>query len=345
MKFSLITLIGTLLVLTSCVQKPPLTSFNSGNLRDDAMKNIGIIPFKNDQVSQSEQIIQGLSQEKRFFNVVNTEKLAKIIMEKNLNEPEVINLISNSTDLDIKKIEAILSGSIISLEKSENDHHLIKTDYKSCLNYETIKNGKKTCSKYKTYKVSCKKFKYEIKTNIKITKVSDDSLIYGKTYQAFSSNTHCENDNKPLPSSNESYIKLAKIVSEKLINDIAPSYVYFEAEPLAKPIVKNNANQEKILKKILRKPDIPYTDIQTKTFKNTLELLDKNRVLEANQFLGVLNLSLKGQSSVVLYNLALTEELLGDVKKAHQLFQKVEAIQKTKGNLKKQNKKDNQKTN
>ena len=129
--------------------------------------------------------------------------------------------------------------------------------------------------------------------------------MFTDTYRESSEHAQCDDQSTVLPSKQDENTKLAGKIAQKLMVDIAPSYVYFWVT-------------------LLEDPDLEYNDMQKKLLENSLVMIDQKRIEKANELLKKLNQSLGGQSYVALYNLAITEEALGNVEEALKLLQMAE---------------------
>ncbi len=305
-------LVGILtVVFTGCAQKTSVKAIKASKVSDKAIKNIGVLPFKNDDISQSAQIDSAISQVtidgKKYFNLVDRENIKKIMEEKKLNESGIVNLVSDDYDLGIAQIETFVSGSVIASSESTSNYKESRTDYDTCTQYKTDKNGKKRCTKYRKYYVQCQSKNFSVQTKVKLVKVGDGSTVFANTYGESAKYSHCSDDSGVLPSKKEVNTKLAGRIAQDLIKDIAPSYIYFSVT-------------------LLEDPDIDYSDREEKIFENSLMLIENKRIEKANELLKTLNTSLQNRSYVALYNLAVTEEALGNMDEAYNLYRKAEDL-------------------
>jgi len=266
--------------------------------------------FKNDDIAQASQVDSAISnveiKGKKYFNLVDRENINKVLAEKKLNDSGLVNLIKDNTSDGLSQIETLVTGKVNVSDMSTSKFQEGRTDYSTCVQSYTRK-GKRYCSKYRTYNVDCQANTYNVKTKVKLIKISDASTTFADTYEASTKFKHCTDDSVVLPSKKEANSELAKIIAHKLVVDIAPSYVYFTVTLLDDADVDMNKKQEKLL-------------------DNALKMIKHKRIEKANEMLTKLNKQLNSSSYVVLYDLAVTEESLGNVEKAYKLLKKAEDL-------------------
>ena len=302
---------------SGCAQKTTIKAIKAAKVTDTSIKNIGVMPFKNDNISQSSQVDSSISnveiKGKKYFNLIDRNNIGKIMEEKKLNDSGLVDLINNESSIGLAQIETLVTGEVNVDDVSSVRFTEGRTDYSTCVQYAYTKKGKKYCNKYRKYNVSCKANTYKVKTKIKLIKISDASTTFANTYSASKKYKHCEDDNKVLPSKKDANTELAGSIAQALIKDIAPSYVYFKVT-------------------LLDSEDVDFNDKQEKLFENALDMIKLKRIKKANQLLHKLNNTLGSRSYVVLYDLAITEEALGNVKTAYNLLKRSEEISlETKG--------------
>jgi tetratricopeptide (TPR) repeat protein len=308
---------GVLLVLVSsgCAQKIQLKALRSAEISDGAIKDIAVLPFSNDTVSQSikiDSVLQNLMiNGEKYFNVIDRVNLEKIMVEKKLNDSGLVDLIHNDSNGGLKEIRTIVAGEVALNSLQQSNYLEERIDYETCLVILSDKNGNKYCQKYRKYNMACVANLYSLTTNVKFIKVADSKIIFSRSFSKNSQVIHCADDNNVLPSKEAVNTNLASEIAENLISIVAPSYVYFTVT-------------------LLDDEDIDFTREQSKTFKTALELLKNERIEKANEILKQLNSVLKNKSYVVLYNLGVSEEALGSVYEAYEIYKKAEniAIQK-----------------
>jgi len=305
------------LFISGCSQKTQIKAIKSGKVLDNDIKYIGVSTFKNDNISQSSQIdsaISGVSiQGKKYFNLVDRKNIKKVMSEKSLNDSGLVNLVNNNSTIGLKQMKALVTGdinlnSISSLKFKEE-----RTDFDTCIKtYE--KKGKTYCKEYKKYKVNCQSNQYDLQTKVKIIKIEDSSTLFAKTYKESSKHKHCSDDKNILPTKKSENSRLAGVIANRFILDIAPSYRYFNVV-------------------LLDDLDIDVTTRQENIFENSLKMIKYKRVKKANEMLLKLNNEVGEKSFVILYNLAIMQESLGNIQKAYQLLEKAENISLEKGDI------------
>lgn len=297
------------ILISGCSTKIQVKALVPGSVNDKSIKNIAVLDFKNDHIGQSRQIESAISNltinDKKYFNLIDREYLNKIIKENKLNLTGLINAKNNFEGL--KEVESLVTGSIEVSDLSKSHYLAKRTDYSSCVSYKTYSNGKRYCSKYRTYNVSCQRNLYTLETKVKVIKVIDSSALFTKTYLEKQTYDHCVDDDYVLPSLDSVNSNLAAVVASRFIRDIAPHYVYYQVT-------------------LLDDEDIDYNSQQSKMLKNSIILIKDGRIDKANEILTQLNNSLHSRSYVALYDLAVTEEALGNLQKAYNLYQKAEDI-------------------
>lgn len=138
-------------------------------------------------------------------------------------------------------------------------------------------------------------------------KVSNSDTLFTNNYSASNKLTKCIDQNKVLPTKQAQNTKLAANIAKQLIKDIAPSYVYFKVV-------------------LFDDPDVDYAPKDKLLLKSSLTLIKAKRIEKANKLLKKLVKHTKNKSYVSLYNLAVTEEALGNVKGALDLYKQAEDI-------------------
>lgn len=311
------TIITIALFINGCSQKTQIKAIKSGKVLDNNIKYIGVSTFKNDNVSQSSQIDSAISSVsidgKKYFNLVDRKNIKRVMYEKRLNDSGLVDLVNNNSSTGLTEMKSLVTGNIDINSISTLEFQEERTDFNTCIeSYE--RKGKTYCKEYRKYKVNCQTNQYNLQTKIKIIKIENSSTLFAKTYKTKSAYKHCSDDKNILPNKRSENTRLAGIVANKLILDIAPSYIYFNAT-------------------LLDDLDIELNDKQENIFDNSLTMIKHKRIKKANQMLSKLNNQLNQKSFVVLYNLAITYESLGDIQKAYQLLEKAENISLEVGDI------------
>ncbi len=301
-----------------CAQKVQVKAIKSAEVSDSSIKNIAVLPFENDLVSQSSAIDSALENHtlngKKYFNVIDRKNLEKIIAEKKLNDSGLVELINNDGSMGLKEIETLVTGEVAHNSVSPSYYFEERTDYSQCVKNEVNSKGKTVCKEYKKYTVKCVSNLYVLTTNVKFIKVADSGVIFAKSFTENSKFSHCSDDSKILPVKEVVNTELASKIAKDLIKIVAPSYLYFSVT-------------------ILDDEDIDFEKEQSKQLEVAIELIKKDRVEKANEMLKGLNNSLSSRSYTVLYDLAVTEEVLGNIYKANDLYREAENIALQRGEV------------
>ncbi len=303
--------LGVVFFSTGCAQKVQVKAIKSAEIYDGAIKNIAVLPFLNDTISQSAKIDSVLENHtidgEKYFNVIDRVHLEKIIAEKKLNDSGLVDLINNDGSSGLKEIQTLVTGEIALNDLQHSTYLEERIDYDTCIEKATDKKGNSYCKNYRKYNMVCVANLYSLTTNLKFIKVADSKIIFAKSFSKNSKETHCADDNKVLPSKESVNTKLASEIANNLITIIAPSYVYFSVT-------------------ILDDEDVDFEKDQSKQFKVALELIKNDRISKANEILKGLSNSLQNKSYTILYDLALTEEALGNIYQAYELYTNAENI-------------------
>jgi hypothetical protein len=314
-KFLFYKYIATLSLISflfvGCSQKIQIKAIKSAKVNDSFIKNIGVSSFKNDYISQASQIDSAISNViidgKKYFNLIDRKYIYQVISEKKLNDSGLVDLINDNNSEGLSQMEVLLVGEVNLDTVSSSKFVEERTDYTTCKKQYTNK-GKTYCIQYRNYNISCKANLYNVKTKIKLIKISNATTIFANTYDETITYKHCLDDKNILPNKKKVNSDLAQKIANRVIKDIAPYYVYFEVS-------------------LLDDIDIQLKDKEAKLFDNALTLIRKHkRIRKANEILTKLNNRLKGRSYVTLYNLSITEESLGNLDKAYNLIKKAENI-------------------
>jgi curli biogenesis system outer membrane secretion channel CsgG len=307
-KLSIFILI--LITFQACSQKIQIKAIKASKLTNKNIKYISVDDFKADTISQATQIQTALSNVtidgKHYFHLANRKNANKILEEQKLKDSGLVDLVDDEQIKGLQEVKALLTGEVILNDKSKSNYYEQRTDYSKCIQTYT-KKGKTYCKKYRKYNVYCQSNIYNVKTKINIINIANGATIYNNTYGAKSKYAHCSDDKNILPSKNYVNTRLAKNISNQLIKDIAPSYVYFTAV-------------------LLDSVDIKLTSKQKVLFKSALKLINLKRLKKANHLLKKLNFQVHNSSYVILYDLALTTESMGNLDKALHLLELAEDI-------------------
>ena len=313
---SLLLVSFLLLIVTGCAQKTTIKAIKAAKVSDKAIKNIGVLPFQSDDIAQSSQIDSEISNikinEKPYFNLIDRNNLKRVMSEKRLNDSGLVNLIKKNKDKGLSQIETLVTGKVNVSDVATSNYLESRTDYSRCVRYGRYKSGKRYCAAYRKYNVNCVAKTYTVNTKVKLIKISNAGTLFTNNYSASSKLKKCVDQSKVLPTRKAQNTILAANIAKQVIKDIAPSYVYFKVV-------------------LLDSPDIDYTKKDKVLLKSSLALIKAKRVKKANKLLQKIVKHTKHKSYVALYDLGVTEEALGNVKGALDLYKQAEDIALEKG--------------
>ena len=306
------------LLFVGCSSRPMVTikAIKASKVTNPAIRDIAVLPFKNDEVSQAQQIEAKLDNAyingKKYFNVVDRENLKQLLKEQKLNDSGLVNA-KKILKLGINQIQSIVVGKVLVNSQTPTRFTEKRVDRSTCAQYRyvnTKRGSYKYCVKYRTYTVSCQGKEYHLKTQIKVLAIEGGNLIFANTYSKSSFEKHCSDDSFTLPDKITENTRLASYIAQDFVNDIAPHYVYFSTYLL----------------------DDLDVDTNEDLFEASLKLIKANRIKKANKILLKLYKSSK-PSYVISYDLALTYEALGNLEKALSLYEQAEDIAITQGEV------------
>jgi len=308
---SLLLVSFLLLIVTGCAQKTTIKALKAAKVTDKSIKNIGVLSFDSDNIAQASSIDSEISNIKingePYFNLIDRNNLQRVMSEKKLNDSGLVNLIKGKKNKGLSEIETLVTGKVNVSDVSTSNYYESRTDYSRCVRYGYYKNGKRYCASYRKYNVKCQAKTYNVNTKVKLIKVSNSDTLFTNNYSASNKLTKCIDQNKVLPTKQAQNTKLAANIAKQLIKDIAPSYVYFKVV-------------------LFDDPDVDYAPKDKLLLKSSLTLIKAKRIEKANKLLKKLVKHTKNKSYVSLYNLAVTEEALGNVKGALDLYKQAEDI-------------------
>ena len=307
---NIICILTIMFLFIGCSQKVQIKALKAAKITNKSIKNIAVLSFRNDEISQSIQINSAISNvnvnNKKYFTLVDKKDIDKILKEQKLNDSGLVNIFKNSSSNGLSQIETLVMGEVMVDDMTRTFFQESRTDYNRCI--KTYKSkGEEYCSKYRKYKVPCQANTYNVKTEVKLIQVNNGKTIFTNTYAKSSKYKHCSDDAYTLPNKTTENNRLAYNIAHDLVKDIAPSYVYFSIT-------------------LLEDIDIDLTNTQEILFENALEMIQYKRINKANKMLLELNKQLASRSYVVLYNLAITEESLGNITRAYEFLKEAEDV-------------------
>ena len=295
-----------------------IKALKAAKVTDPAIKNIAVLKFKNDDIGQSSQIEQALNNAridgKKYFNVVDRNNLNTILKEKKLDYSGLVNVIHKGFGL--KQVDSLVIGKVNVNSEKKTSFQEERVDRSRCSEYKYVKTKRgsyKYCVRYYHYKVSCKAKEYNLQTNIKVIKIKNSQIIFANTYDASAYYKHCTDDSRVLPDRKDVNSRLASNIARQFVNDIAPHYVHFYTYLLDDLDVDMKGNDEKL-------------------FEASLKFIKLNRIQKANELLSLLYKKYP-TSYVLAYDLAITQESLGNIYKAKSLLLRAENLALAQGEV------------
>ena len=293
-----------------CAQKTTIKTLKPSQVSDKSMKNISIDKFSNDTISLSANIHSYMNNvifnDKKYFNIVNREDTNRILDEFAIKDSGLVD-IKDEESFALADVNSIVTGKINSTNYSVQPFFIYRTNYSRCKDYTVSKNGKRYCARYQKYTVVCHNHQYNVDATIKITKVMDASVLYNNNFNLTKSIETCMDSSKVTPQSSVVYKQISQQIAQQFISKISPSYQYFNVV-------------------LIEDEDIDYNSKQEQLLENGLKMVELNNMQGANNVFKMLVSSTSSQSSTALYNLAITEESLGNLEVAFELYKKAEDI-------------------
>lgn len=301
MFFKTITFFTFMIVFLGCSSKSITTQALYPSMENVKMKNIIIKEFHNDFINQSNKI-----KEKLANNFINNKRL--------------FNLKSNYKDVD-----SIITGEVITVLNID-PYSKIKHNSFVCKEYIYDRKTKsKQCIKTIKKKIYCEKRNYNLKTNIEILdKVGN--IKFNKIYEVNTNNNKCY-ENIPFnfhhklkainTNRNEDniFMELAKDVANDFLADVS-AYYYTYKIPLIEEL-----------------EDTPfYSKEDKKLFKNTIDNIQKNKLVLLQEKLEDLNIKYQEKSEEILYTIAALYESKNLYYKAINYYNKALGTCKNKDN-------------
>ena len=206
-------------------KKVPISYTNPPNdlaMADANVKNLTVAKFKGDSndLQLTEKVISEITglkyKGKSCYTVVASEKLPIFINDTNV-ENKLLNLPDEKKDLLVKKVDAVLLGTVSSPNVSQRYVRRERTDYDTCLKYK-----KKKCTEYRKYYVKCSAKKANIEFTVKSVSVHSAKIVFSKNYMGESSQEQCPDEKAR--NQTDFQLRSAAIGNAlmKLTKDIAP---------------------------------------------------------------------------------------------------------------------------
>jgi len=303
----LLVLLLTILSLSGCSQKVKVSSLKPALVDNQAIRKTAVLAFEHDEYGLREAVVSNMNKvefsKKKYFSIVNRKDTQKILKEQKLQDSGLVNL-NTFKQFGLSDVDSIITGNILLKDSSTSYYQKERYNYKRCLRYA---DDGKTCLQYQTYRIQCKQTHYNLSANITITDIQNSDVIFTNRYDKEYMQEKCSNEFARILSSHQVYSLLVKDVAKDFVNTIAPSRFSYDVE-------------------VIDDEDIDYDDIQEKYLENGLQLMELGDYKNANIVFSKLVHSTQYKSSVALYNLALSYEVLGDLERANTYYQKAKDI-------------------
>lgn len=243
----------------------------------------------------------------RFYHddVNQTISLENKIANKTVDNQRIFTLKN-----DIFGIDAILTGDVLNSSVSYKTYYKNEIDYSRCRFYRyDEKNKTKHCMEYAIRYIPCENREYNVTTNVKLIKPINNTVIFSKTYDKSSFENICF-DNSIYPfyrTSSDKYrinSQIADEISNDIIDDISPHYVYYNINIIEELDEKN----------------LLYTKEHKKKFENIVNLIESKNLELAKMELEFLDKEFNKKSFEVIYNLALIYEAYNQLEIANKLY-------------------------
>ncbi len=284
--FNIFIIIFIVFFISACSSKKlTIKSLHPSKIENEKIYTIKVDRFYRDDVNQT------ISLENEIANKIVDNK--KVFLLKN-----------NDFGTD-----AVITGDVLNSSLRYDTYYKTEVDYSRCRYYSyDEKNKKRHCLEYATRFIPCENREYNVTTNIKLIKPITNELVFSKTYDKSNYENVCF-DYSPYPfgrSSNDKYrvnSLIAEKISQDIINDISPHYVYYNIN-----IMEELDDENKL-----------YTKEDRKNFEKIVDLIvNKNLDIAKEQ---LESLGEKFINSVeVIYNLALIYEANNQLEKANKLY-------------------------
>ncbi|MBT7117871.1 MAG: hypothetical protein HN901_05880 [Campylobacteraceae bacterium] len=296
---------AAVLIFTGCgpqkINVPYLVPAKVAEMKDS--KVVAVTKLKDDKIGLSQKIEANLTnykiKNKKYFTVVNRSSLDKAIAEEGLQASDIID---NQTATAVgKKVGAnTLIVGIVSSMKSETSTTNHERTY--CLQY--YKSG--GCAQYKTEHYSCDHLRTNLGGTLNVIDIKSGLNIHAENISEEYSGNSCKNR---LLSKDQSF--------ERLANSAANDFTY-KLSPQSKNLWITLIEEINSVKEVSK--------MDKQLFENSLKYIENGRIEKANVILRRLNQTFNGQSFEVLYNLAITEQSLGNLEKAKSLLKQSDEV-------------------
>lgn len=295
--FNIILLLIASLFFAACTPKLTIKALQPSKIEGQKVNVIFLEQFRNDSVNQ-------------------TQSLANSIATKIIDNKKVFTLKN-----DIFGVDAIITGEVLNSSANYNVYYNEEIDYSRCRYYSyDEKTRKRTCLEYYIKYIPCEAKEYNVTTAITLLRPSSNQIAFSKTYDKSARENVCYDNYfssypfmpSHLNSQQDSHMansQIASQIAQEIINDISPSYIFFNIEIIDE--LENNPI---------------YTKDHKKRFETAVNYLEKRDFEVAKSIFVSLDDELQGQSFEVAYNLALIFEANDSLEIANKLFIEAEKL-------------------
>lgn len=281
-----------ILFINGCSSKKlTIKSLHSSKIGNEKINTIKVEDFNHDDIQQTISIKNEITNKVVEHN--------KVFILKNDNN-----------------VDGILNGDVLDSSLDVQLYYKPKIDYSRCKYYKyDEKNKIRHCVEYLTFYIPCEKREYNVKTNITLTKVSDNSVIFSKTYNKSIFDDFChERSYYPLfPDLSDKFRVNAQIaikIAEDILNDISPHYIYYNLE-IIDDLDENN---------------LSFSKNQEKRFEDSIDLMEKGSLELAKMEFEKLDKEFSQKSFTINYNLGLIYEAYNKFEIANEFYKKAKDL-------------------
>lgn len=202
----------------------------------------------------------------------------------------------------LTQVKAFLTGEVLHSRVQRRHYNKIVNNYNRCAQY----NKDKECIRYSKIFMHCQTNTYSVLTQIKLTEVESAHVIFSERYLEEETQSACGSQRSLLDDKQTKNSALAQKVAQRVLKDIAPSYMTFSVT-------------------LLEDLDKELTTSQENRFSNALKMLENSHYKKAQELLMQLHYEVS-QSFVILYNLGVTFEALNNLNEALKLYIQAEKL-------------------
>ncbi|WP_428739216.1 CsgG/HfaB family protein [Sulfurimonas sp.] len=295
MKKSFLVAILIVLTFTSCAQRVGIKALEPAEVdRISQTKKITVTYFDNDRVGLSDKVEAKLAgfqlDNKKYFTIVSRKDFDNIISEQKLQ---------NSGLVDPK--DAVKIGNIIGAQAIISGHVSSPSIQDSRFYEQRVRCANSKCTELSYYNVSCMKRVSSLSADIRVIDVTKGDVIYADTLTRSSTDKHCIDDSRVLPSREMAGQYLANAIADSFTYKLTPHYKQFDVA-------------------LLEKPDIDYTDRDEQLLKVSLTYIEQGRYDKAEKLLMDLVDATAQKSYVPFYNLGVIKEAQGNYDEAKEYY-------------------------